>query len=72
MNLNDCRNELASIIQELRSIENGVRSDFRGIEQESIANIISGVADHYQNNVLVRLNNVNPNRLADWIANRNG
>jgi len=63
---------MAAIIQELRNIENGVRSDFRGIEQETIANSIGAAADFYQSNVMTRLNNVNQNRLADWFISRMG
>jgi len=64
--LSQCRNELRSIIEELRDIEWGVRHDFEGIGQDLCGNCINRVAGRYDW-VLSRLNNVNQNRLADWI-----
>ena len=64
--LNDCRNELRSIINELRDIEWSVRRDFAGIGQDMCANCIDRIADKYEG-VLTRLNRVNQNRLADFI-----
>jgi len=67
MDLDACRNELRSIINELRDIERGVRGDFTGVGQDLCANCVGRIADHYQS-VLNRLNRVNQNRLASWIA----
>ena len=64
--LNDCRNELRSIISELRDIEWGVRRDFTGIGQDLCGNCIDKIANKYSG-VLTRLNNVNENWLADWV-----
>ena len=66
MNLNECRSELRNIINELRSIETGVRNDFLGVGQEMCANCVGKIADHYDG-VLTRLNRVNQNRLADFV-----
>jgi hypothetical protein len=65
--LNDCRGELRDIIRELRSIESDVRSGSQGIGQDLCANCIGKVAAKYNDHVLTRLNNVDQNRLADWI-----
>jgi hypothetical protein len=67
MTLSECRNELRSIINELRDIEWGVRHDFEGIGQDLCGNCIDKIADKY-NGVLSRLNHVNYNRLASWIT----
>lgn len=64
--LNECRNELRSIISELRDIEWGIRHDFSGIGQELCGDTVDLIADKYDG-VLRRLNNVNHNRLASWI-----
>ena len=75
MNLHQCRAELFSIIQELRSIESGIRSDFSGIHQERFAITIGSVADRYQSQVMDRLDNVDQNRIVEaWetIRGRNG
>lgn len=64
--LNECRGELRSIIQELRSIEGGVRKNFHGIGEDQCANCIDRIADRYEG-VLKRLNSVNTNRLASFI-----
>jgi hypothetical protein len=66
MTLNKCRNELRSIIYELRDIEWGIRRDFKGIGEDLCANCIDKVADKYDG-VLARLNRVNYNRLASWM-----
>lgn len=66
MSLEYCRNELRSIIRELESIENGVRSDFVGIGSELCADCLQRVENKYEY-VLQKLNNVDTNRLADWI-----
>lgn len=68
--LDECRNELRSIIRELRSIESGVRGDFKGIGEDLCANCIDRIADKYER-VLVRLNSVDTNRLADFIQQNN-
>ena len=66
MTLYECRSELRSIINELRSIEAGVESDFRGIGQEHCADCIDKVTDKYER-VMRKLNNVNYNRIAEWV-----
>lgn len=66
MSLEYCRNELRSILMELESIENGVRNDFVGIGSELCADCLQKVENKYEY-VLQRLNNVDTNRLADWI-----
>ena len=66
MNLEACRGELQSIIRELRDIETGIRNDFSGIGQEMCANCVNQLIGHYGRQ-LTTLNNVNQNRLADWI-----
>ena len=65
--LSGCRNELRSIIRELRDIEWGVRRDFTGIGEDLCGNCIEKIADK-SDGVLNRLNNVNYNRLASWIT----
>ena len=67
--LNECKNELRSIINELRDIEWGVRHDFTGIGQDLCGDCIEKIASKYDG-VLSRLNRVNTNRLADWILGR--
>ena len=64
--LNSCKRELRAIIQELQRIEDGVRYSFSGIGQEHCANSLSVVIQRYQN-VLYRLEQVDTNRLADFI-----
>ena len=66
MNLNECRNELRSIINEIRDVEDGVRRDFVGIGQDLCGNCIGKIGDKYDG-VLTRLNQVDYNRLAEWI-----
>ena len=66
MTLNECRNELRSIISELQDIEWGVRHDFTGIGEQLCGNCIDKIADKYSG-VLTRLNRVNQNRLASWV-----
>lgn len=67
MTLNDCKTELRSIINELRSIESGVRNDFNGIGEQLCGDCIDKIADKYQY-VLGKLDKVNPNRLAEWMT----
>ncbi len=64
--LNSCKNELSSIIRELQSIEEGVRYSFTGIGQDHCADALAAVIRKYQN-VLYRLDQVDTNRLADFI-----
>ena len=64
--LNSCRSELRSIINELNAIEDGIRYQFSGIGQENCADCIDSVTRKYQN-LLNQLNNVDPNKLADFI-----
>lgn len=68
--LNYCRSELRSIIGELRDIEACVRSGSVGIGQDLCADCIERIASKYDN-VLWRLNNVDSNRLADWVNGEN-
>ena len=70
MTLNESRNELRSIINELRDIEWGIRHDFSGIGEQLCGNCIDKIADKYEG-VLSRLNRVNYNRLAAWILKDN-
>ena len=64
--LNSCKNELQSIINELVAIEDGVRYDFQGIGQDNCADCLEVIIRKYRY-VLNRLNNVNTNRIADFI-----
>lgn len=64
--LNSCRNELRSIINELRAIEDGIRWQFSGIGQENCADCLETVIVKYRY-VLNRLENVDTNRIADFI-----
>lgn len=66
MTLNESRNELRSIINELRDIEWGIRHEFSGIGEQLCGDCIDKIADKYDG-VLRRLNRVNSNRLAEWI-----
>ena len=66
MTLNESRNELRSIINELQDIEWGIRQDICGIGEQLCGNCIDQIAGKYEG-VLSRLNNVNYNRLAAWI-----
>lgn len=65
MNLSQCIQELRAIVQELRDIEMGIRNDFIGIGQDMCANSVGAIADHYQGNVLRRLERVDRNRVAE-------
>lgn len=65
MILYECKKELRSIINELRSIEYGVRHDFSGIGEQLCGDCIDSIADKYED-VLRRLERVDQNRLADW------
>lgn len=64
--LNSCKQELRSIIRELNSIEQGVRSSFSGIGQDRCADCLKVVINKYQG-VLNKLERVDTNRLADFI-----
>ena len=64
--LNSCRNELRSIINELKDIENGIRQNAVGLGENRCADALNGVINKYEY-VLRKLNNVDTNRLADWI-----
>lgn len=64
--LSSCKSELQSILNELTAIESGLRRDFVGVGQEHCAQCISGVINKYRK-VMNQLNNVDTNRLADWI-----
>lgn len=64
--LSSCRAELQSIINELNSIEDGIRTDFSGIGQNMCADCIGSATAKFQK-VLNDLYNVDYNRLAEWI-----
>ncbi len=66
MTLGEARSELRSIINELRDIESGIRSDFDGIGEDYCADCIEKIAQKYDR-VLNRLYRVDTNRLAEWI-----
>lgn len=66
MDLYECREELRSIISEMRSIEDGVRCDFSGIGEDLCADCIEKIASKYDY-VLRRLNNVKYNVIASAI-----
>lgn len=66
MTLNESRNELRSIINELQDIEWGIRHDFWGIGEQLCGDCVDKIAGKYEG-VLSRLNSVNYNRLAAWI-----
>ncbi|MBR3643283.1 MAG: hypothetical protein IKN57_07230 [Parasporobacterium sp.] len=66
--LSYCRSELRSIIDEIRDIEWELRDtgNFAGVGQDLAADCVERIASKYDG-VLRRLQNVNPNRLAEWI-----
>lgn len=64
--LNSCKRELRSIIRELTSIEEGIRTSFAGIGQDRCADCLDVVIGKYQY-VLNRLEQVDANRIADFI-----
>ncbi len=66
MTLSEARRELHSIINELYDIENGIRSEFDGIGEDLCGDCIDKVIVKYER-VLYKLNNVDTNRLADWV-----
>ena len=66
MNLEECKNEMRSIIRELRDIEWGVRRDFTGIGEQLCGDCIDKIASKYDY-VSRELNKVNYNLLASLI-----
>ena len=62
--LDSCRQELDSILAELKHIEEGVRTQFSGIGQEHCADCIAAVIRKYQK-IQRDLYNVNTNILAE-------
>ena len=62
MNLQACRNELRAIITEMQRIEQGIRSDFRGVGQDRCADGVARIIAHYRR-VLITLNSVRENIL---------
>lgn len=64
--LQSCRNELAGILRELRSIEEGVRTSASGIGQDNCAASIGKIIGKYEY-VQRKLNNVDQNLVADFI-----
>jgi|GEM_PF-1857803 len=69
MSLHEMRTELTSIINELRNLEHEIRNGYSGIGQDMCANCIGAVADHYQFQVLSRLNNMDQNLITNMLAN---
>ena len=67
--LQGARDELWAIIQELWSIEHGIRHEFEGIGQQMCADCVLRVADYYRM-VFDKLNSVNTNLITDIIATR--
>ena len=64
--LKECQNELASIIRELESIEEGVRNGFVGIGQNYCADCIDKIVSKYKG-VKRTLDKVDTNKLADFV-----
>ena len=64
--LHNCKETLRSIIRELEEIEAGLRQNFDGIGQELCADCVGKVSEKYSY-VLTKLNNVDTNRIADFI-----
>ena len=60
MKLQSCRTELQSIIAEMQKIEQGIRSEFRGVGQDKCADGVARMIAHYKR-VLNTLNNVREN-----------
>lgn len=65
MTLYEARDELSSIVNELRSIEDSIRYDFVGIGEKHCADCVGKIANRC-NNMLYKLNNVDYSRLASW------
>lgn len=65
MTLGEAKSELRSIINELVVIEDGIRSEFKGIGEEYCADCVAGIVRKYEV-VLSLLNRVDSRRLADW------
>ena len=68
--LNECREEVRSIIKELQEIEDGVRRDFVNIGQDLCGDCIRKIGVKYVV-VLTKLNNVNYNRIASRLTGGN-
>lgn len=64
--LQSCRNELAAILTELRSIKEDLSTCAVGIGQENCAASIQKVIEKYEG-VQHKLKNVDQNKLADFI-----
>lgn len=62
----ECRTELRSIVNELRSLEWEVRQSAIGLGQDICADRIGGLASKYEG-LLTRLNRVDVNKLAEWV-----
>ena len=65
MTLGVAKSELRSIINELVAIEDGIRSEFKGIGEEYCADCVARIVRKYEV-VLSLLNRVDSRRLADW------
>ena len=65
MTLGEAKSELRSIISELVAIEDGIRSEFKGIGEEYCADCVARIVRKYEV-VLSLLNRVDSRRLADW------
>lgn len=69
--LESCRSQLRYIINELRDIESGLKSDFYGIGETYYSASVGRIADKYQG-VLTKLNNMDTNMLAKFVESLNG
>ena len=69
MNIEQARSEMRSIIAELESIEQGIRSDFRGIGQDRCANAVNSITNYYRNTVLRQLNSMEQGAISRLLSN---
>lgn len=63
----ECRNELRSIINQLRNIENGVRYDFKNVGNVRCADSIRSVIIKYER-ALATLNSINISQIDNMIS----
>ena len=67
MNLSECKHEMCSIVAELAEIEWGVRHDFvANIGENLTGDCINKIHGKYKY-VSVKLDEVNPNLITQWI-----
>lgn len=64
--LESCRSQLRYIINELRDVESGLRSDFCGIGETYYSASVGKIAEKYEG-VLRKLNNMDTNMLAKFV-----